>query len=126
MERDRRVKEKHFYERIIRLSKQRKKSMNEIERELGYPRNALHNYKDGKEPSGRRLIEIAHYFGVSPEYLLDGYNSTDYVPIIQFFQSLSEDDKIELCEYCQKWLVNEKIKSSNISSKKYKFRERST
>ncbi|MCE2142273.1 helix-turn-helix domain-containing protein, partial [Streptococcus thermophilus] len=51
----------------MRLSK---KSFNQVERDLGYPRNALHNYKNGVEPSGIRLIELAHYFGVTPEYLL--------------------------------------------------------
>ncbi len=59
-----------FYPRLEELIRLSKKSFNQVERDLGYPRNALHNYKNGVEPSGIRLIELAHYFGVTPEYLL--------------------------------------------------------
>ena len=59
-----------FYPRLEELIRLSKKSFNQVERDLGYPRNALHNYKNGMEPSGIRLIELAHYFGVTQEYLL--------------------------------------------------------
>ncbi|WP_252899259.1 helix-turn-helix domain-containing protein [Lactococcus fujiensis] len=48
-----------------------KKSFNQVERELGYPRNALANYRLGKQPSARRLSELADFFDVSDEYLLE-------------------------------------------------------
>ena len=46
------------------------KSVNQIERDLGYPRNTLQNYKKGTIPSALRLLELAQYFGVSPQYLV--------------------------------------------------------
>ncbi|MGL5898276.1 MAG: helix-turn-helix domain-containing protein [Lactobacillaceae bacterium] len=46
------------------------KSTNQIERELGYPRNALHNYRTGSEPSATRLMELSQYFQLSPGYLM--------------------------------------------------------
>lgn len=61
---------KKNYLRLKELAQASEKSFNKIERELNYPRNALHNYKEGREPLGTRLIELAHYFGVTPEYLL--------------------------------------------------------
>ena len=40
-----------FYPRLEELIRLSKKSFNQVERDLGYPRNALHNYKNGVEPS---------------------------------------------------------------------------
>lgn len=57
-----------FYNRIKKLSKEQKKSFNKIERDLGYPRNTLYNYKT-KEPSEERLRALSRYFGVSEDYL---------------------------------------------------------
>ena len=59
-----------FYYRLKMLCDNAGKSINEVEKELNYPRNALHNYKEGRGPSGMRLIEVSEYFSVSPEYLL--------------------------------------------------------
>ena len=59
-----------FSERLRVEVKKSGKSVNRIERELGYPRNALQNYKKGVNPSGIRLIELVKYFEVTPEYLL--------------------------------------------------------
>ncbi|MDR0300212.1 MAG: helix-turn-helix transcriptional regulator [Streptococcaceae bacterium] len=59
-----------FYERLKLLADEQSSSFNQIERDLGYPRNALSNYKQGKEPSARRLSELSRYFSVSKDYLL--------------------------------------------------------
>ncbi|MFD2254899.1 helix-turn-helix domain-containing protein [Lactococcus formosensis subsp. bovis] len=59
-----------FYERLQSLAKETNKSFNQIERELGYPRNALNAYKSGKSPSAKRTAELAKYFGVSTNYLI--------------------------------------------------------
>ena len=59
-----------FYEILKSLAAERSKSLNQIERELGYPRNALNDYKKGNIPSAKRTAEIAEYFGVSTDYLL--------------------------------------------------------
>lgn len=50
-----------FYQRLKILKIDSKKSFNQIERDLGYPRNALHNYQKGGEASGVRLLELANY-----------------------------------------------------------------
>lgn len=57
------------FERIKKLVEESKKSMNEIDRELGYPRNTLSGLQNRK-PSIGRLNEIAEYFNVSTDYLL--------------------------------------------------------
>lgn len=59
-----------FYEILKRLAEEQGKSLNQIERELGYTRNALNQYKKGSTPSAKRTAEIAEYFGVSTDYLL--------------------------------------------------------
>ena len=48
-----------FYHRLKELVESSGKSANQIERELGYPRNSLNNYKLGGEPSGTRLIGLS-------------------------------------------------------------------
>ena len=98
-----------FYPRLEELIRISKKSFNQVERDLGYPRNALHNYKNGVEPSGIRLIELAHYFGVTPEYLLGMSKEPKSKPLISFFQKLEDTQKKELSLLCYKWLLNTKI-----------------
>ena len=53
--------------------------MNQIERELGYPRNTISSYKR-QNPSTKRLDELAEYFNVSVDYLLGRKNvpNSDY------------------------------------------------
>lgn len=51
--------------------------MNQIERELGYPRNTLSSFRRQK-PSVTRLEEIARYFNVSTDYLLGNTTSREY------------------------------------------------
>ncbi|MCC4119919.1 helix-turn-helix domain-containing protein [Lactococcus lactis] len=98
------TKETLFYNRLKRLVQQSGKSINQIERELGYSRNALHNYKNGVEPSGTRLIEISNYFGVTPEYLI-GKDSQSYtLPLKNFFNRLNTKQKCEMIILCKDWL----------------------
>ena len=59
-----------FYDRLKTLVIDSQKSFNQVEIELRYPRNALANYRLGKEPSAKRLTEIADYFNVTTESLL--------------------------------------------------------
>ncbi len=92
-----------FYDRLCESAKQTGKSMNCIERELGYSRNALSNYKNGTEPSAIRLIELAHYFHLSPEYLIGkerGFVSTSPRSV---FESLNNEQKLEMLNISQEW-----------------------
>lgn len=64
------MEESLFYKRVKKLGEDLGKSFNQIEKELGYSRNALSNYKTKTMPSAVRLLELAEYFDVSPRYLL--------------------------------------------------------
>ncbi|MGY4756225.1 helix-turn-helix domain-containing protein [Lactococcus lactis subsp. lactis] len=97
-----------FYPRLEELIRISKKSFNQVERDLGYPRNALHTYKNGVEPSGIRLIELAHYFGVTPEYLLGINNDPQNNGTRIIFESLNDYQKKDLCIICQEWLLSSK------------------
>lgn len=57
-------------ERIKGLAKKQGKSLNKIEEDLGYGKNVLYRLKNSN-PSTERLQEIADYFDVSVDYLLD-------------------------------------------------------
>lgn len=67
----------NFFETLQALKEESGKSMNQIERELGYPRNTLSSFKRQK-PSVTRLEEIAKYFNVSTDYLLGNTTAKDY------------------------------------------------
>ncbi len=62
------MEESIFYKRIKKLANELGKSFNQIEKELGYSRNALSNYKTQTIPSAIRLLELAEYFDVTPRY----------------------------------------------------------
>ena len=93
----------NFYERLIKLAKQRGQSINYIERKLGYGRNSLHNYKNGSEPSAVRLIELSHFFGTSPEYLLGMEEKYDVKKYVELFHKLSDEEKLNVLELCHEW-----------------------
>ena len=58
-----------FYERLKTLASERKKSFNQIEKDLNYGKNTLYRYKV-QNPTQERLLELAEYFDVSVDYLL--------------------------------------------------------
>lgn len=96
-----------FYERLVYIVHQTGKSMNHIERELGYPRNSLHNYKNGNEPSASRLIEISHYFDVRPEYLI-GMGEQKHASTPQtYFDNLNDKQKLEMLDISESWVRNQ-------------------
>jgi transcriptional regulator with XRE-family HTH domain len=97
-----------FYKRFNELVRRSGKSMNQIERELGYSRNALHNYKEGSMPSGKRLIELANHFNVSPNYLIEGNSQSHPVSLPNLFGQLDTEQKYELATLCHKWLILDK------------------
>lgn len=92
-----------FYERLVNEVEKRKKSINYIERELGYPRNALHNYKNGSGPSGSRLIEISQYLKISPLYLIGMSNDKNIDSPTIYFKQLSEVEKLDMLKIAQDW-----------------------
>ncbi|MDN6389951.1 MAG: helix-turn-helix domain-containing protein [Lactococcus lactis] len=84
--------------------------MNRVEKDLGYPRNALHNYKKGGSiPSGIRLMELANYFDVTPEFLI-GKDSLlkkkQDLTSREIFDNMSLSQRHEIAELCQEWLLS--------------------
>ncbi|WDA67257.1 helix-turn-helix transcriptional regulator [Lactococcus lactis] len=96
-------KDSLFYERLKGMIQQSGKSFNCIERELGYPRNALHNYKYNTAPTGKRLIELSQYFNVTPEFLLGDTEEELQDSPQNLFNHLNEEQKLELLKIVQKW-----------------------
>lgn len=101
-----------FYRRLHLAIKQSRKSANQIERELGYSRNALHNYKDGTEPSAKRLMELSQYFQLPPSYLLGIIPNSPPNNPKGLFERLFEDEKIEMVKITQEWCYK-KISEEN-------------
>ncbi|WP_251920024.1 helix-turn-helix domain-containing protein [Lactococcus lactis] len=89
------------YDRLKTLVIDSQKSFNQVERELRYPRNALANYRLGKEPSAKRLTEIADYFNVTTEYLLGKDDKYSYNKAKLLFEYLTLDNKQNLLNYIQ-------------------------
>lgn len=112
-----------FYQRVLELSKQKGKSLNSIERDLAFPRNSLHNYKNGNLPSGDRLLKVSHYFNVDPEYLLGESCDSDIQKTDKLFQNLGFMQKVYISKKSIDWLsdiipsLNSKITIDAISSK---------
>lgn len=63
-----------FYERLKLLASEKKKSLNQIEIDLGFSKNTLYNTKK-YTPQGDKLTKLAEYFGVSTDYLLGNTTS---------------------------------------------------
>lgn len=99
-----------FYNNLKQLIDESGCSFNQVERELGYPRNALHNYKCRTEPSAIRLLELSSYFSVSPERLLGVDDLCTNVSIRSLFNHLNDKEKKEVYILCQDWLINNIIK----------------
>lgn len=105
-----------FYCRLKEQIKLKGKNFNEVERELGYPRNSLNNYKNSMEPSGKRLVELSDYFGVSCSYLVGKREKEESELLKVSFQGLDFEQKRELYEICQSWAttqLSKRIKKNN-------------
>lgn len=101
-----------FYVRLKELSIEKKKSLNRVEKDLGYPRNSLNNYKSGeRSPSAKRLFELAGYFNVTPEYLSGRSDHRNNTTLQALFQRLGYDEKKELYNLSLEWVKKEGIKS---------------
>ncbi|EKG8798776.1 helix-turn-helix transcriptional regulator [Enterococcus faecalis] len=64
------------FDRIKLLAKERGKSLNRIEEELGLPKNVLYRMKTSDNPTKDRLETLANYFDVSVDYLLGRTDNT--------------------------------------------------
>ena len=99
-----------FYEQLMIECHKIGKSVNKIEAELGFPRNALHNYKSGGRPSAERLLELSNYFGVSPYLLLGDSSVIKSKRIInRIFEELNMEERLALTTLCNSWLMTIKF-----------------
>ncbi|WP_257140947.1 XRE family transcriptional regulator [Lactococcus lactis] len=73
---------------------------------MAYPRNALHNYKNRRAPSGCRLLELANYFQVKSEYLIGKSELVDQHRVDYIFEKLSIKEKLEFLKFLQNWVEN--------------------
>ncbi|EOJ97492.1 cro/CI family transcriptional regulator [Enterococcus faecalis EnGen0340] len=64
------------FDKIKLLAKERGKSLNRIEEELGLPKNVLYRMKTSDNPTKDRLETLANYFDVSVDYLLGRTDNT--------------------------------------------------
>lgn len=96
-----------FYERLIQQVQLRNKTVNQVERELGYPRNALHNYKTTRIPSAERLFELSDYFGIDPQYLFGKTEKPIKKEIKLIFSQLSASEKKEMLALCCEWFISQ-------------------
>lgn len=73
------------FDKIKILAKKQLKSINEVEKEMGYSQNTLYRLKR-TNPSAQKLAELADYFHVSTDYLLgresQGRQNIDITPAI--------------------------------------------
>ena len=96
-----------FYNRLIEVVRTNNKSINQVERELGYPRNALHNYKLRRDPSGTRLVELANYFEVSPEFLIGRNLKFSDESIRRLFNNLTTSQKKQIFQISECWILKQ-------------------
>lgn len=101
----------NFYLRLEELVRLSHKSNNQVERELGYPRNVLNNYKGRGEPSAVRLLELASYFEVSPEFLIGKSLDKEVKSIKEIFERLNMAQRKEIFELSLDWILSLKESS---------------
>lgn len=87
-----------LYQRLQELIKNTNKSMNQIERELGYPRNTIASYKR-QNPSTKRLNELAEYFNVSVDFLLGNIDLKNSKKEPVDLEELTSNDNINWDEW---------------------------
>ncbi|WP_257140847.1 helix-turn-helix domain-containing protein [Lactococcus lactis] len=59
---------KIFYKRLVKLAKERKLTLWEVESNMGYPNNYLNSFQF-KEPNKKIITELSKYFSVNEDYL---------------------------------------------------------
>ena len=60
-----------IYEKVKRLAKGKGVSINQIEKDLGLSSSSISKW-NSSNPTSSKLKQVADYFGVTMEYLLDG------------------------------------------------------
>lgn len=61
------------YERLKQLAEKRGMTIAEVERKLGYANGSIRRWAN-QVPAGDKLVQMADFFAVTPEYILEGDN----------------------------------------------------
>lgn len=77
-------------ERVKNLCKERGIPVSRLEKELGFANGYISQLRKGVFPSNR-LVEIADYFGVSIDYLVNGTEETEKAPTQEGERSKDRD-----------------------------------
>ncbi|MCT1181491.1 helix-turn-helix domain-containing protein [Lactococcus lactis] len=87
-----------FYERLKTLAKEKNKSLNEVEFDLGFSKNSLYHTKK-YTPQGDKLTKLAEYFEVSSDYLLGNTDIKNLKKEPVDLEDLTSDDGINWDEW---------------------------
>lgn len=87
-----------FYERLKSLAREKKKSLNQVEADLGFSKNTLYNTKK-YVPQGEKLSKLAEYFEVSTDYLLEKTEVKNPLKEPVDLEDLTSDDDINWDEW---------------------------
>lgn len=68
-------------ENIQRLCEQRNVTIAQLERDLGFGRGSVYKW-DKNSPSIDKVQKVAEYFGVSTDYLLYGFNKSEFTSLV--------------------------------------------
>ena len=109
-----------FYERLKAMVMENHKSFNQVERDLGYPRNALANYRLGKKPNATRLSELADYFDVSAEYLLGKSDDRDSKKFLKLFSQLIPENKEKTFSFLNDLVTEQASQKAQLKENRYK------
>ncbi|GAB2027027.1 helix-turn-helix domain-containing protein [Lactovum odontotermitis] len=102
-----------FYDRLHELAESRGISFKKIEQDMSYPHNSLANYRQGKDPGAKRILELADYFSVSPNYLLCETSSEITSEIELALKKLSENRQVEILKFVKESLMDQKNEHSD-------------
>lgn len=80
-----------MWEKIEQLLKERKITVVQLSMATNIPKTTIYTWKNGKtKPTSDKLAEVAHYFGVSTDYLL---GKTDNPSPKQDIEQMSEHER---------------------------------
>ena len=102
-----------FNEKLRYLRTRKPLSQVDFAKELGFSQSSVAGWENGtREPNIKTLIEIAHYFEVSVDYLIGNNFMSEYLEqlnalsssgreLLDIFSKLSSQDQLQILEYAR-------------------------
>ena len=85
-----------FFTRYCQLCRGLGKSPNGLAKELGIPSGSISAWKRGTMPHNSRILSLAEFFDVSPDYLCGKTDNPRVIPMSELIASAQEDIKFAL------------------------------